>query len=829
MFRSIRIKLLAILVLISILMIALVIFGINRIDRVARTASSIMVERIPLYRCSEQAILAATHGASCMDKAILIQNTEEMDEFTILEGQFRETIITFDMFIKAMIWGSEGEAFRMSSGGLTLASWERNGWNKVMVVKQAPYRIQQLAGMADIYYAGFSKYVKKVMRGQKRILRLKLSGKVDEIIQEEAEIEENIKKANRYSRLTNETLEKVVSDVHQYVNNAEKDIRQTQHFARETMLSFSGIILGMAGMLGIFFSTRFIVQPIKKLHEGTEVIGTGNLDYKVGTGAKDEIGQLSRAFDQMVENLKNVTTSRDRLNKEITERKRAENVLAIEKERLAVTLRSIGDGVIAADVEGKIVLMNRVAEKLCAVSQEEAVGKPLNEVFYIINENTRKRCENPVEKVLETGGVIGLANHTLLVAMDGTERIIADSGAPIKDIESKVIGVVLVFRDITEQKRMEEEIQKVQKLESVGLLAGGIAHDFNNILAAILMNAQAAKMKEGKDIGTYLEGIEKSIARATALTHQLLTFARGGAPIKKTTSIMELLKDTTEFALHGSNTKCKFSISDDLWSVECDKNQISQVTNNLIINANQAMPEGGTIDVQAENLIVEKEQGIPISEGKYIKISIKDEGIGIAKEHLTKIFDPYFTTKQKGSGLGLATAFSIIQQHNGYIAVESELGAGTCFTIFLPATEEKIAIRKEGLDKVLRGEGKILLMDDEEDILKITGNILQGLGYEIETTRDGAEAIKLYKNAKESRRPFDALIMDLTIPGGMGGKEAIHELKEIDPDVRAIVASGYSTDPILADPEKYGFCGVIVKPYGIEEVSKILHSVIRKA
>ncbi len=514
------------------------------------------------------------------------------------------------------------------------------------------------------------------------------------------------------------------------------------------------------------------------------------------------------------------------LEKEIAERKEAENALAAEKERLAVTLRSIGEGVITTDIDGKTVLINEVAERLCGWTQDEAVGSPINKIFHIVNEETREPCENPVEKIIKTGSVVGLANHTIFIARDGTERIIVDSGALIRDIENRVTGIVLVFRDITEQRRTAEEIQKIQKLESIGLLAGGIAHDFNNILATILMNAQAAKMKEGKDISRYLEGIEKASARTTDLTHQLLTFARGGTPIKKTASIQELLKETIEFSLHGSKAKCKFSISDDLWPVEIDENQIAQVINNLVINADQAMPEGGIIDIRAENLGVEKEAGLPISEGDYVKISIKDEGVGIAKEHLGKIFDPYFTTKQKGSGLGLTIAFSIIRNHNGYIDVESELGKGTCLTIFLPAQKGEIVSKKEKMDKILRGKGRILLMDDEEDILKIIAELIRNIGYEIEIARDGTEAVELYKKARESKRPFDVLILDITIPGGMGGKEAIHKLKKIDSGVKAIVSSGYSTDPIMASPEKYGFCGVIAKPYSIEEMSKILHDTV---
>jgi PAS domain S-box-containing protein len=276
--------------------------------------------------------------------------------------------------------------------------------------------------------------------------------------------------------------------------------------------------------------------------------------------------------------------------RDISERRQAEKALANEKERLAVTLRSIGDSVITTNMDGKIVLMNEIAGDLTGWTQEEAIGKSLEEVFHVINENTRERCEDPFEKIIRTSGIVGLAKDTVLISRDGTERVIADSGAPIVDKDHRIIGVVLVFRDITEQRKMEEELLKASKLESLGILAGGIAHDFNNVLTAILGNITLAKVyaKSGDKIHEKLTEAEKASLRAKDLTQQLLTFSRGGAPIKKITYVFELLKDTVLFALSGSNVQCEFTISDKLWPVEIDEGQISQVLNNLIINACQA-------------------------------------------------------------------------------------------------------------------------------------------------------------------------------------------------------------------------------------------------
>ncbi|MBA7519214.1 Sensor kinase CckA [subsurface metagenome] len=382
--------------------------------------------------------------------------------------------------------------------------------------------------------------------------------------------------------------------------------------------------------------------------------------------------------------------------------------------------------------------------------------------------------------------------------------------------------------DITERRMMEEELLKAQKLESVGFLAGGIAHDFNNILTSILGNIEIAKMGLYQDnkITERLTKAEKATLQAKNLTQQLLTFSKGGVPVKKVVSVSELLRESANFALRGSNVRVKFSSPDNLWSVEVDEGQVSQVISNLIINADQAMPKGGIIELFAENVTAAAEDSLPLKNGKYVKISIKDHGTGISEEHLPKIFDPFFTTKKKGSGLGLATSYSIVKKHGGCITAESQLGAGTTFSIYVPATKKKIPEQGYSKERILFGKGRVLVMDDEEPIRELVAQMLSHCGYEVTTVKDGVEAMELYKKERDNGRPFDVVIMDLTIPGGMGGKEATQRLLEIDPGVKVIVSSGYSNDPIMADYKKYGFCGVIAKPYRIKELSEVLKKVI---
>ncbi|MFH1567197.1 MAG: ATP-binding protein, partial [Gemmatimonadota bacterium] len=510
--------------------------------------------------------------------------------------------------------------------------------------------------------------------------------------------------------------------------------------------------------------------------------------------------------------------------------RRAEDLrrVSAERERLLVTLRSIGDGVITTDRQGRVLLVNQVTEALTGWTQEEARGRPLAEVFRIANEHTREVCPNPVEKVLAHGRVEGLANHTLLVARDGTERMIADCGAPIPDRSGEIIGVVLVFRDITAQRRHEEEMGRAEKLDSLGVLAGGIAHDFNNLLTAIIGNVSLARLDvpEEEPLHETLSLVEEASQQAAALTQQLLTFSKGGAPVKRLAPLDELVRDSATFALRGSKARCDFGIEADLWPAEVDPGQMSQVVHSLVTNASQAMPEGGVIRVRAGNCRLAAGEVPPLEAGPHLRLEVEDEGTGIPPGHLQRIFEPYFSTKQRGSGLGLATVHSIIAHHDGHVSVRSSLGVGTTFTVWIPAAEEAGPAAARSGEPVPHGTGRILVMDDDPAVRRLAGDMLRRLGYEVVTAADGAEALTRYREAAHGGGPFQAVLLDLTIPGGMGGRETMARLREMDPGVRAIVSSGYSNDPTMANARSFGFSGVVAKPYNVADLATIVHRVL---
>jgi len=428
-----------------------------------------------------------------------------------------------------------------------------------------------------------------------------------------------------------------------------------------------------------------------------------------------------------------------------------------------------------------------------------------------------------------------LDGFTLQFRNKNGTRVVVEGNANCLFNEGSPVMVRAILRDVTEKNRLEKELLKAHKLESLGLLAGGIAHDFNNLLTAILGNISLAKMftSPGSKIFERLTEAEKASDRAKGLTYQLLTFAKGGAPVKKTSTISEIIVDSSEFIVHGATVRCKYNIAKDLWLVDADLNQISQVVQNLVLNAKQAMPDGGKIMILAENVNVEPNEKLPLPIGRYVRLSVIDQGVGIAEKNLQKIFDPYFTTRQEGSGLGLAVAYSVVKKHDGLITVDSKPGKGSAFHIYLPASMRQDQSRDhqpsssgKNTTRPATSRGKILVMDDEEMVRNVAYEMLTQNGYAVETARDGREALDMYEAAMQNCSRYDVVILDITVTSGMGGQETIKNLLKLDPEVLAIVSSGYTMNPLMADYQQYGFKGVIPKPFHIEELLLMLDRVL---
>jgi PAS domain S-box-containing protein len=507
--------------------------------------------------------------------------------------------------------------------------------------------------------------------------------------------------------------------------------------------------------------------------------------------------------------------------RDLSEREVSAQALQESEDRYQDLFENATDIIQLVAPNGQILYVNNAWRTTFGYSDEEVNNLS---IFQLISPDCQGHCKAVFQEVITEPKINYI--DTTFVTKDG--RIVNIEGNAIcKFTDGKPVQTQCIFRDVTQKRKMKEELHKAQKIESLGVLAGGIAHDFNNLLTAILGNISLAGLHVNTPdkIGSYLKNTETAIQRAKGLTQQLLTFSKGGAPIKRTSTISDLIADSSRFILRGSGVDCRFEFETELWTAEVDEGQLSQVTQNLVINASQAMEGAGIITIRGRNMCIDNTTDIPLPPGNYIEIQFEDQGCGIPEEQLSKIFDPYFTSKQSGSGLGLAICYSIIKNHDGLIAVRSEQGVGTCFSIYLPAlstaTQIPDSITSEDI-KLAAIRGKILIMDDEELVRTMSMEILAFLGCESSAAINGEETINLYSQAMENGTPFDLLIMDLTIPGSMGGVETLQQLKALDPAVKALVSSGYANDPVMANFKDYGFCGVIPKPFLVEELNAVL-------
>ncbi len=473
---------------------------------------------------------------------------------------------------------------------------------------------------------------------------------------------------------------------------------------------------------------------------------------------------------------------------------------------------------------------------------------PEDDIIVNYNIDDYKEKSSLTTQKLFTTVISSLRSYKLILQLDENNKILGEEISKRKDAEDKLQEAnenlerkveertielqktnQKLEHEMIERQRMEVELVKVAKLESIGVLAGGIAHDFNNLLTGILGNLSLAVDSlepEHDSISLYVDGAMQASRRAKDLTQQLLTFATGGAPVKKVINASRLIRESASFSLHGSNVTLEWSIANELGPIEADSGQIGQVIQNVIINANQAMPGGGKITISAENIDISEGNDMSLPPGEYSRITIKDKGIGIDEEHISKIFDPFFTTKDKGHGLGLATSFSIIKNHKGYMTLVSKKNEGATVYIYLPVTSEVFIDPMGAREIVDEISGKILIMDDEKYVAKVTANMLIKLGFTVETSFDGDQAVDAYRQAKDRDEPFDIVICDLTVPGGKGGVQTINELIEIDPEVNGIVASGYASDPILSNYKDYGFKGVISKPFDLDDLAAVVRRLL---
>lgn len=493
---------------------------------------------------------------------------------------------------------------------------------------------------------------------------------------------------------------------------------------------------------------------------------------------------------------------------------------------VGAVLSTVDEGFIVIDPDLRISAANRAFLEGIGLSEGEVLGARCHEITH----QTARPCyedgeDCPVRRAIDTG-MTQKATHTHRDAL-GRESLVELKAYPMRDVFGKVVSVVETFVDVTEKKMLEGEMLKTQKLESIGVLAGGLAHDFNNLLMGVFGYISLAKIGADPAVGGYLEEADKALERARSLTLQLLTFSKGGKPVRRPLEIAPLLRNAVQFTLSGTNIVPHLDLAEHLPTVEADEGQLHQVLQNVILNAVDAMPGGGRLDVEAHVVRLGEGEKHGLIPGDYVRIRVVDTGRGIPQEYLPRIFDPYFTTKPAGKGLGLATSYSIVKNHDGVIEVEPAAGKGAVLAMYFPAAAGFTTLPPAAAGELQTGRGRILLMDDEEIVRDVGGEMLRALGYDADTVSCGEEALAHFQASREAARPYRAVILDLTVRGGMGGCEALEKLLALDPDVRAIVSSGYAEGDIISNFARHGFCAALPKPFRIQQLGNLLFALQR--
>ncbi|MBN1412333.1 MAG: PAS domain S-box protein [Spirochaetales bacterium] len=498
--------------------------------------------------------------------------------------------------------------------------------------------------------------------------------------------------------------------------------------------------------------------------------------------------------------------------RDVTEQKHIREKLVEQERKFRSLIENSTDAISLIDINGRVLYNSPSYHRMMGYPEEDRIGQ---NTFDLVHPDDRENLLKLFRDIIAKPAYTGIP-PTRVRHKNGSWRWI--EGVANNQLAVPGVNAIVVnYRDITKRRQTEQALQQTQKIEALGVLAGGIAHDFNNLLGGIFGFIElAAELTKEKEVGIFLAKALGTVDRARGLTHQLLTFAKGGVPIKRLENITTFIHETVQFALSGSRLSCEFNIPENLWACEFDRNQIEQVSDNLIINAQQAMPDGGRIEVMAENIVIKGKKHPILDPGNYVKISISDQGIGMPGDILPRIFDPFYTTKPKGHGLGLATCYSIINRHGGCIEVESEPGKGSTFHVFLPALPKSAVKKATRYQSGYRGAGTILVMDDEAVIRETTEVMLKSFGFSVICTKDGSEVMQYLSSE------ITGIILDLTIPGGRGGKDTVTEIRKIDSGIPVFVMSGYADDPIMASPGEYGFTASICKPFTKIELAEML-------
>jgi PAS domain S-box-containing protein len=606
-----------------------------------------------------------------------------------------------------------------------------------------------------------------------------------------------------------------------YVGSLERVAAKRRAIERSTRLlslpvfAVGGLVLVLTALFSLVVAhtvTRSVVESMTF----AERIASGDLGSRLAPGGRNEFSSLAAALNTMAESLHEADVAR----------RSGVDALRESEEKYRAIVETSTDWIWAIDLTGQHTFSNNRVRDILGIEPEELLT---SSTYELLHPEDAPRAKEVLDASVSAGsgwqGLVLRWRHR-----DGSCRWVESSAVAVTDVRGNLVGFRGADRDITARLKLEGELVRTQKLEAIGTLAGGIAHDFNNLLQGLFGYISLAKLNltRSDKAQEMLEQAERALGLSVNLTTQLLTFAKGGKPVKRRIALPALLEDPVKFALSGSRSDYRIVVDKDLWSVDADDGQLAQVIQNLVLNASEAMPQGGTVEIAARNEVIAA-GGNPLvpAGGDFVRIDVRDAGAGITGQHLARIFDPYFTTKQKGSGLGLATSYSIVRSHNGFIDVTSRLGEGSVFSVFLPASQGAEAPEPVAVAVVGKGTGKVLLMDDDGLVREVAAKMIASLGHVVNTAANGEEAIVLFRSAREAGSPFDIVVLDLTVKNGMGGEETMRRLRELAPDIKAVVSSGYSDAAVLADHKSHGFSASLNKPYRLDGLRDCLLSLLR--
>lgn len=804
MFKSVKTKILAVLISLSLLTFVLAFFGIYNINRVSRTSNLVIEERIPLARCAEQAQLAGLSGVNVMHEALSVQDPEDLDRVFQLEGKIREDQINFDMYVHAIIWGSESEAFKNSSGGLTYSEWKRKGRESVLEVQQAPAKIRQLAGMADIYYSGFIKYVKEVFKAQKRILRLRLMGEINgRISNTRDELQKHIQKANRYISLTNSTLEEVVQDVYSYLELAGDDIQKTHDSALFTLLLFSIGIFGLSVILGLVFS-KSISNPIIKLTQSTQKIAAGDLDQKIKIDSKDEIGDLAASFNKMAEDLGSSMVSRDYMD----------NIL-----------QSMINSLVVLDPNGVIQTVNKATERMLGYKKEELIGLKIETLF-----TNGSLAEFDLPSLIKKGNISD--EERVYCTKEGERKDVIFSASVMHNAKGVIEGIVCVAQDISKLKQTERALQEATQSAEKAREAAEAANEAKSMFLARMSHEIRTPMNSvigfsdmlldthmNEEQIEYARNITKSGEALLALINEILDFSKIEAG-QLTFQSIDFDLEVTAFdvchliqpRLENRPVEVLCRISDKIPGyVRSDPGRIRQVFVNLLGNAAKFTNRGEIellLDIEEETEDKLKLRGW-----------VKDTGIGIPPDKLEMIFELFqqadgsTTRRYGGTGLGLAISRQIVRHLEGDIWVESEVDKGSTFNFSFWLDKSGKKFEKQPKVEILTGK-KVLIVDDNQNNLDILKHIFDRVQMRSVGIRKGIEVIPTLEAGFANGDPFDICVLDIQMPKVSGYQVAKEIRKHKDPRVANIPILAFSSS-ISKRTKMYreaGFDGFLPKP-----------------